>query len=137
MENRGWNQIRLVVGLIGVAMLIFLRLSGILPIIDTCLFGLWFVAFVLISKDTECLPWAFGFTFFYVALLFLGYHCPLLEWDAPSLPVLQNIAVYGHKLAVVLVNALLYLIAVLALILLICAALSGFGYFKPKRDSDK
>ena len=78
MENSGWNQIRLVIGLIGVAMLIFLRLSGVLSIIDTCLFGLWFVTFLLISKDKECLPWGFGFTAFYTALLFFAYHYPLI-----------------------------------------------------------
>ena len=137
MENSGWNQIRLVIGLIGVAMLIFLRLSGALSIIDTCLFGLWFVTFLLISKDKECLPWSFGFTAFYTALLFLAYHYPLLEWNAPSLSVLQNIAIYGNKLAIVLVNALLYLMAVLSLVLLTCAALSGLGCFKPKRSLDK
>lgn len=137
MENSGWNQIRLVIGLIGVAMLIFLRLSGALSIIDTCLFGLWFVTFLLISKDKECLPWSFGFTAFYTALLFLAYHYPLLEWNAPSFPVLQNIAIYGNKLAIVLVNALLYLMAVLSLVLLTCAALSGLGCFKPKRSLDK
>lgn len=137
MENSGWNQIRLVIGLIGVAMLIFLRLSGVLSIIDTCLFGLWFVTFLLISKDKECLPWGFGFTAFYTALLFFAYHYPLLEWNAPSLPVLQNIAIYGNKLAIVLVNALLYLMAVLSLVLLACAALSGLGCFKLKRSLDK
>lgn len=137
MKNSGWNQIRLVIGLIGVAMLIFLRLSGVLSIIDTCLFSLWFVTFLLISKDKECLPFGFGFTAFYTALLFFAYHYPLLEWNAPSLPVLQNIAIYGNKLAIVLVNALLYLMAVLSLILLTCAALSGLGCFKPKRSLDK
>ena len=137
MENSDWNQIRLVIGLIGVSMLIFLRLSGALSIIDTCLFGLWFVTFMLISKDKECLPWSFGFTAFYTALLFFAYHYPLLEWNAPSLPVLQNIAIFGNKLSFFFFNALLYLMAVLSLVLLTCAALSGLGCFKPKRSLDK
>lgn len=130
MENKGWNQIRLVVGIIGVFMLIFLRLSGVLSIIDTCLCELWFAVFVLATRNLQCLPWTFGLTVFYASFLFLGYHFPLLEWDAPSLNFMQKAVLYGNQLAILLVNAFFYFCGIVALIFLICAVLSGFDYFK-------
>lgn len=130
MENKGWNQIRLVVGIIGVFMLIFLRLSGVLSIIDTCLCGLWFAVFVLATRNLQCLPWTFGFTVFYASFLFLGYHFPLLEWNAPSLNFMPKAVLYGNQLAILLVNAFFYFCGVVSLIFLICAVLSGFDYFK-------
>lgn len=130
MENKGWNQIRLVVGIIGVFMLIFLRLSGVLSIIDTCLCGLWFAVFVLTTRNLQCLPWTFGFTVLYASFLFLGYHFPLLEWNAPSLNFMPKAVLYGNQLAILLVNAFFYFCGFVALIFLICAVLSGFDYFK-------
>ncbi len=132
MENKGWNQIRLVVGIIGVFMLIFLHLSGVLPIVDTCLFGVWFAVFVLATRNLQCLPWSLGFTVFYASLLFLGYHFPLLEWDAPSLNFMPQAVFYGNKLAILLVNAFFYFCGAVALIFLVCAVLSGFDYFKQR-----
>ena len=137
MEEKGFNQIRLIIGLIGLAMFIFVGLSGVMPVVDVCLFGLWFGVFILITRNLKSLPWTLGFTAFYVAFLFLGYHFPLLGWNAPDLKLLPQAVLYGNKLAIVLVNAFLYFLAVVALVFLVCAVLSGFGTFNKKDSSLK
>lgn len=137
MEEKGFNQIRLIIGLIGLAMLIFVGLSGVMPVVDVCLFGLWFAVFILITRNLKCLPWTLGFTVFYVTFLFLGYHFPLLCWDAPDLKMLPQVVLYGNKLVLVLVNAFLYFLAAVAFMFLACAAISGFGAFNKKDSSLK
>ena len=132
MEEKGFNQIRLIIGLIGLAMFIFVGLSGVMPVVDVCLFGLWFAVFILITRNLKSLPWTLGFTAFYVAFLFMGYHFPLLGWDAPSLNFMPQAVYYGNKLAILLVNAFFYFCGAVALIFLVCAVLSGFDYFKQR-----
>ncbi len=132
MDDKGFNQIRLVIGLISLAMLIFMGLAGVMSVVDCCLFILWLVAFVLLSKKLECVPWMLGLTAFYMAFLFLGYHCPLLVWDAPEPKMFVKIVLYGNQLMSLLVNAFLYFIAVVAFFSLVCAAISGFYCFNKK-----
>lgn len=132
MEDKGFNQVRLVVGLIGLAMLVLLGLSGVMSVVDCCLFGLWLVTFVLFSINLKSVPWVFGATAFYMIFLFLGYHCPLLAWDTPEPKMLIKAVLYGNKLISLLVNAFLYFIAVVALSFLVCAAMSGFYSYKRK-----
>lgn len=137
MEEKGFNQIRLIVALIGFAMLIFLGLSAAIPVVDLCLIGIGFAAVVLLSRNWSSIPWAVGFTVFYMMFPILGYHFPLLVWEAPNFNAFENIALYGNKLAILLVNAFLYFLAVVALIFFVAAVFSGFSKFSREDSSSK
>lgn len=126
MVTKFFNQIRFAVGLIGLLILTLLGLSEVMSAVDCCLFSLWLGLFVLLSKNLKYAPWILGLTAFYMAFPFLGYHCPLVAWEAPESEILTRVVLYGDKLMALCVNAFLYFMAVVALLSLACAVIGGF-----------
>ena len=47
MGKKGFNQVRLIIGLIGFAMLIFLKISAVISVVDACILGIGFAIFLL------------------------------------------------------------------------------------------
>lgn len=137
MGKKGFNQVRLIIGLIGFAMLIFLKISAVISVIDACIFGIGFAIFLLITGDLKYFPWTLILMVFYTALSFLGYHWPILVWNAPDWEMFPQVALYGNKLMILFVNSFLYFLAIVSLLLLVCAVLSGFGTFSKKDSSLK
>lgn len=137
MGKKGFNQVRLIIGLIGFTMLIFLKISAVISVVDACILGIGFAIFLLITGDLKYLPWTLILMVFYTALPFLGYHWPILVWNAPDWEMFPQVALYGNKLMILFVNSFLYFWAVVSLLLLVCAVLSGFGTFSKKDSSLK